>query len=77
MTPTLGHVILSPSAEPKVPSEAEGLRTDSAKDPYDETLETVESQGFSPFGYDIVAPNGAQNDIYEPDILTRNLENRR
>jgi hypothetical protein len=28
-----------------------------AKDPYDETLEVVESQGF-------VAPNGAQNDTF-------------
>jgi hypothetical protein len=38
------NVILSPSAEPQVPSEAEGLRTfGSAKDPYDETLDIVES----------------------------------
>ncbi len=33
-----------------------------ARNPYDETYETRESQGFSPFGYD-VALNGAQNDI--------------
>jgi hypothetical protein len=30
---------------------------------YDQAFETVESQGFSPFGYDNVAPDGTQNDI--------------
>jgi hypothetical protein len=51
------YVILSPSAEPQVPSEAEGLRTfGSVKDPYDEAPDVVKSQGF-------FAPIGAQNDI--------------
>jgi hypothetical protein len=35
-----------------------------ARNPYDEPSETYETQGFSPFGYDTVAPVGAQNDIF-------------
>jgi hypothetical protein len=34
-----------------------------AKDPYDETLEVVESQGFSPFRYDIVAPRACPEPV--------------
>ena len=35
-----------------------------AKDPYDDLSEVGGSQGFSPFGYAVVAPEGAQNDIF-------------
>jgi hypothetical protein len=37
---------------------------DSAKDPYDEAFKAVESQGVSTFMYDIVAPEGAHNNVY-------------
>jgi hypothetical protein len=33
-----------------------------AKDPYDDPFVFDSSQRFSPFGYDVVAPDGAQND---------------
>jgi hypothetical protein len=48
-------VILSPLAP---------LGTGSAKDPCDEAYDSAASQGFSPFGYDIVAPHGPQRDRF-------------
>jgi hypothetical protein len=38
-------------------------RSMGTRNPYGDAFELVSSQGFSPFGYDVVAPSGAQNDI--------------
>ena len=44
-----------------------------ARNPYDEPVEAYEIQGFLPFGYDTVAPNGAQNDMKGTGLFNVNL----